>query len=126
MRAFLTHNLGALLITFLLVTCNEQVPMSPCVEGNSFRFQIDENSPEGALVGRIPVDESDQVRFFIHKSNAGNSFAINIVDGRIHVRNNALLNYEVNREFKLTVVAQSPNCATSLIEVTIQVSDLNE
>ena len=126
MRVFLLRNLGALLCIFLLITCSEEVPLSPCVEVSSIRFQVDENSPEGALVGRIPVDESNQVRFFIHKSNAGNSFAINIVDGSIYVRDNFMLNYEVHREFKLVVGAQSPNCATSMIDVTVQISDLNE
>ena len=127
MRAFLTLCAGALMCILLLNRCTEETAMSPCVRGDgSFRYQIDENSPAGALVGKIEVESAEQMRFYIYSGNTNNTFNINLFDGRIFVKDNALLDFERNREFELLVMAKSPFCNTSLVTITIQVSDLKE
>ncbi len=128
MRAFLTHFGRSLVLTSLLMFgCSEEEPMTPCIKGDgTFRYQIDENSPVGALVGKIEVESMDQMRFYIHTGNINNTFNINLFDGRIFVNNSMLLDYETNPEFNLTVMAKSPYCTTSIIMITIQVSDLRE
>ncbi len=126
MRAFLAR-WSLVLTSLFMFGCSEEDPMTPCVKGDgTFRYQIDENSPVGALVGKIEVESTDQMRFYIQAGNTNNTFNINLFDGRILVNNSTLLDYETNREFNLTVMAKSPYCVTSIILIKVQVSDLKE
>lgn len=129
MKAFFKLNSRAwIYCAFLFFSCgNSDFDQPSCIEGTAqFRFQIDENSPPGALVGKIPTPDAEAIRYVISSGNSGNTFTINTVDGKIKVSNNALLDYEARKAFDLTIIAHGPTCLATMARVQIQIGDLRE
>ena len=129
MRAFFNLDIRVFsCIIFLCFGCHDSAfDSTSCIEGSAeFRFQIDENSPPGALVGKIPTPDEESIRYVISSGNAGNTFAINTFDGKIKVADSTLLDYERRKAFALTIIAHGPTCLTTMGKVEIQVGDLKE
>ena len=102
---------------------------APNIEDQS--FEIDENEPNGQLVGTVVADDPDagqELTYSIVSGNTGNTFLINSVNGEISVANNTLLNFESNSSFLLTVQVQDNGAGylTSQASVTVTLNDVNE
>jgi hypothetical protein len=111
----------------LLVGCEENDKLSPCMDNlEELIFQIDENSPAGAVVGVLPTNELSTTRYVIASGNFGNTFSINPVEGKIIVSKSRLLDFEKQKNFELSIIAYGPECTTTMAKVMIQIGDLND
>jgi hypothetical protein len=94
-------------------------------------FAIDENSAAGTDVGTVLASDEDigqVLTYAIVGGNESGAFAIDPATGRITVANAALLNFEANPSFTLTVEVTdngSPVLSDSAT-VTVTVNDLDE
>ncbi len=68
-------------------------------------FYINENSPIGTLVGTLTTDLTGSLTWSIVTGNTGESFELNPTTGVITVKNDALLDYETRKAFRLRVRA---------------------
>ncbi|KAF0202001.1 MAG: outer membrane adhesin-like [Bacteroidetes bacterium] len=112
-------------ITINLVDVNE----SPVMSNKS--FQLNENSPAGAIVGTMTATDPDQgqtISFSITSGNQSGAFSINPTSGLIQVSNSSVIDFELYQSFTLTIVA-TDNGTPSLsatASVIISIIDLNE
>ena len=113
-------------ITINLVNVNETPPSF-----SDYNFSIDENRPLSTLVGQVTAAVGEIgnsiVSYTILTGNTGNAFAIDNV-GRITVNNPAMINFETNPQYVLTVKATdngSPALFTTA-NITINLNNLNE
>jgi hypothetical protein len=102
---------------------------APVVETRT--FSIDENMPNGSVVGVIvgtDLDSSQSLSYAILSGNVQNTFQVNSSTGEIRVANSFALDHEFVSEFTLTIRATdngSP-ARTGTGTVTINVRDINE
>lgn len=97
----------------------------------STTFTVDENSPDGTVIGTIPHDDEDlgqQLTFQIINTNSPGTFAINSETGEISVANGLNLDYESQASHWLVIEAtDNGNPALSQrAVVTIDLNDVND
>lgn len=98
---------------------------------NDQAFDIDENSPQGTVVGVLTAfdpDAGQSIFFDILGGNTNGAFAINSATGEITIANPAAIDFERNSSFTLTVRARDngPGILSDTAQVTITINDLNE
>jgi hypothetical protein len=119
---------GAGILFLLVVSCDENVN-PPDVEDQE--FSVDENSPEGTLVGAVIAfdpDPGQSVTFGIRDGFDEDIFTID-EEGFISVVDPTQLDYETATEFQLPIVVTDDHPKEpmeSLATMTILVNDLNE
>ena len=92
-------------------------------------FSLGENSPNAFALGFVEAsdpDPLDTLTFSIVGGNTGGAFAINPTTGEITVANSAVLDFETNPTFTLTVQITDNHGATDTAEVEISLIDFNE
>jgi hypothetical protein len=101
----------------------------PVIQDQS--FAINENSVNGTLVGSVIASDPNAgqtLSYSITSGNAGNSFAINAVNGNITVANSTMLDYESINAFYLTVRVTDNGTGNlwSAATITVALNDINE
>ncbi|MDB5386173.1 MAG: hypothetical protein JWM11_1819 [Planctomycetaceae bacterium] len=112
-------------VTISVTDVNE----SPTIASQA--FQINENSLAGTVVGTVVTgnpESSQSIQFSIIAGNSSGGFTINPVTGVLQVLNPAVLDFETNPQFVLTVQAVDNGipAQTSTGNVTILLNNLNE
>ncbi len=95
------------------------------------QFDLDENSPAGALVGVLAfgdLDAGQEHTIAIQSGNTGEAFVLDPPTGELRVANPAALDFETHPVFTLVVsVAEvSQPAHSSSNQVTIHLKDVNE
>lgn len=110
-------------VTVNLNDLNEMPRISPQM------FSIDENSPNGTVVGTVlasDVDAGDVLSYAITGGNVGKAFAINSSTGQITVAKSSLLDFETQPTFSLTVEVTDAMGLKRKAVVTINLNNLME
>jgi len=94
-------------------------------------FNVDENSPNGTIVGTVIASDPDAgqtLTYSIINGNMGDAFQINSTSGEITVDNSIAVDFESNPTFNLTVQVQDngQGSLTDQATVTVSLNDLNE
>ena len=117
---------GSATITINLTNANDPPVVTPAT------FSIAENSPNTTTVG-TPIAYTDQDStqnhsFSITAGNTGGAFAINASSGQITVANSAVLDFETNPTFALTVQVTDDGTPplSGSATVTINLTNVNE
>ncbi|MEM1134981.1 MAG: cadherin domain-containing protein [Bacteroidota bacterium] len=117
------------IILGLSISCDEDDPeeinLAPEISNQS--FTIDENSPDGTLVGTIQAADPEKrsLSFSITAGNTDNTFSLDAASGALTVNTASSLDFESNMSFTLTVtVTDGENTATATI--TINITDVSE
>ena len=99
-------------------------PASP----DATTFNVDENSPDGTVVGTVTASDpdGDAFNFAITDGNTDGAFAINATTGQITVANTAALDYETTPSFTLTVAVIDSAGAYDTATVTVNLNDIDE
>lgn len=98
---------------------------------NPATFAVDENSPNGTVVGTPMASDPDMgqtLSWSIVGGNTGNAFTINAMTGQITVATSAALDFETTPTFSLTVRV-TDNGSTPLsaqATITINLNNVNE
>jgi hypothetical protein len=111
-------------ITVNLIDINENPDIS------NQTFYIEENSPNGYLVGIVVASDPDAgqtLTYSIIDGNTDNAFAIDANTGGLIVNNSSVLNFEINPFFWLTVRVQDngPGNLFSQAIITVGLMDIN-
>ncbi|MCP4167689.1 MAG: hypothetical protein GY759_17615, partial [Chloroflexi bacterium] len=100
---------------------------TPVVDDQS--FLLDENSPNGTVVGMVSAsdpDADDTLTYSITNGNAAGTFAIDSSSGQILVSDSSLLDFETNSTFNLTVQVEDGGALIDTATITIDLNDLFE
>ena len=94
-------------------------------------FQLNENSPNGTVVGKVVANNPDaglKIKFSILSGNTNGAFVINDSTGLITVAASAALDFEVSKSFTLIVMMQDNGVGhlNSQAIITITLLDINE
>lgn len=109
-------------VTINLVNLNEP----PIISNQS--FSINENSPNGTLVGTVVASDPDAgqtLSYTILSGNTNGAFAINSTTGSLIVVNSSALNYEVITSFTLVVKVQDNGTGTLSSQANVVINILN-
>jgi VCBS repeat-containing protein len=112
-------------VTVSLIDVNE----APDV--NNQLFIVNENSPNGTIVGTVVATDPDAgqtLAYSILSGNVSNDFVINATTGVISVANSLALNFEENSSFALLINVQdngTGNLSSQAI-ATVALNDVNE
>jgi hypothetical protein len=118
--------------SFTIQTFNiavNDVNEAPIVNNQS--FSVDENAPNGTVVGTLIAndpDPGDTLTYAITAGNTSGAFAIDPSTGQITVNNAAALDFETSHTFTLTIEvtdAGAPGLTRTAI-VTVNLNDLYE
>jgi len=106
-------------------------PVNDAPKVDAATFTLNENSPNGTVVGTVTFTDPDAGQahtFAITAGNTAGAFAINPTSGQITVANSAALDFETNPSFSLTVqVTDDGSPALSgTAAVTIHIADTSE
>jgi hypothetical protein len=115
-----------LILCFSITSCERLFNKAPRVQDQT--FSIDENSPNGTVVGEIIAkDKSGQkLEFTISSGNENEAFALDKKTGILTVKNYTLLNYETTSSFLLYVEVEDEFGKSSEAEITISLVNLPE
>jgi hypothetical protein len=92
-------------------------------------FTVDENSPNGTVVGTVPAsgpEPGDVLAYSITSGNKDKAFRIDAASGRITVRDTWELDFETRALFPLTVRVEDDSGRAATARITVRVSDVNE
>ena len=92
-------------------------------------FSVDENSPDGTVVGTVVAsdpDVGDSLTFAITAGNTGTAFAIASGTGQLTVANSAALDFETTQSFALTVEVTDTGSLSASATVTVNLNDVAE
>jgi hypothetical protein len=108
-------------------TSNNNQPPSIQNQG----FLINENSPDGTMVGMVLASDPDAgqtLSYSILSGNTSGAFSINTSTGVLTVSNSATLNFEITPTFALVVKVQDNGTGNlnSQAIVTVSLTDVNE
>ena len=93
---------------------------------------VPENSVNGTFVGQLFAEDEDAGENHTFRINVGESgkagavFRVNSSTGVVSVMNGTALDYEAVRQYVLEVVATDSGGLSVVVEVTINVTDVNE
>ncbi len=120
-------------ISAILLSCDKEEcdigNIPPEIENQS--FNIDENSPNGTLIGAIEssdINDNQTLSYSIIKGNDAEVFSIDSLTGEITVKDQDQIDYELNPQFELIVevrVNGKVSCKSSAL-VSINITDVNE
>jgi len=113
----------------LLKSSDTTANVAPIIENQG--FQLNENSPNGTVVGTVLANDPDAgqtLTYSILSGNTGNAFTINGSTGVLTVANSTALNYEVTPSFALVVKVQDNGTGnlSSQATVTVNLTNVNE
>lgn len=94
-------------------------------------FQLNENSPNGTLVGKVVANDfaaGQKISFSILSGNTNGAFAINDSTGIITVAASAVLDYELIKSFSLIIKVQDIGVGhlSSQTRISVTLLDVNE
>ena len=91
-------------------------------------FDVDENSPNGTLVGIVLASDKDNdpLTFSIVAGNIDGAFAIGAATGELTVANSLVLDYESTPRFGLTVQVTDPGGLSDSALITVTLNDVDE
>jgi len=87
-------------------------------------FSIEEDAPNGTVVGTVVAtdpDQGDTLAYAITAGNTDGAFAIDTATGEVTVANSAALDYETNPSFSLTVEVTDAGGLSDTATVTVNV-----
>ncbi len=95
---------------------------------NNQTLNIDENSPDAAIVGTVVANDidGDALTYTITAGNAGGQFAINPGNGQITLNNLPGVDYETTTSYPLTVEVADAAPPTASATVTVNINNLND
>ncbi|MFP6762346.1 MAG: Ig-like domain-containing protein, partial [Planctomycetaceae bacterium] len=107
------------------VTVTIAINVPPSVSGAT--FAIDENSPNGTVVGSVSASDAnlDTLSYDISAGNTGTAFTIDS-NGQITVDDSSAVDFEANSVFSLVVDVSDGNGGTTSAAVTVNLNDLSE
>ena len=113
-------------ITITVTDGNENDPIVA-----SATYEVEENSPDGTIVGTVSATDADQgqtLTYSIISGNDSGAFEIDSASGEITVADSSQLDRETVAQFLLTVQATDNGSPTrsGTGEITINVSNVNE
>jgi hypothetical protein len=89
-------------------------------------FSVDENSPDGTVVGTVTATNPDgPLNYMITEGNTDDIFLIDSGSGAITVNDGSQLDYETTESYTFTVEA-SDGMNTVTAEVTVNIADVDE
>ena len=92
-------------------------------------FDVDENSPNGTVVGTVAATDAEGddtiTRFTIAAGNTDEAFAISS-SGELTVNNSAALDFESLQSFNLSITATDGVNTSAAETITITINDVNE
>lgn len=117
---------GLVLIVLFSACKKEETNLPPKINDQS--FTIDENSPNGTVVGQIlAIDaESELLTYAIVGGNVNEAFSISINQGEIAVQNEDAIDYETNPSFTLVVEVTDEKGEFATATIDIQLNDIVE
>ena len=94
----------------------------------SYIFYLNENSPNGQLVGAVTAidPEGDPLIYSIISGNINNAFTIDGSSGNITVNSSEELDFETTPVFNLVVEANDGQGGVSMVSITINLNDIDE
>ena len=113
-----------ILVPILMDSCGDKEDPCPDITINDQQFDVDENSPDGTLVGKV-VSSFAVESFSITSGNDGNAFSID-PDGSIKVSSSTSIDYEVVQIFTLDIQVTTEDCGTTSLTANVIVNDLND
>ena len=125
-----TASLGDVFITILANDAPPPPTNSPPVftEGRSAARSLAENTGPSIIIGRrleaTDVDQADTLFYSLGGRDAG-SFSINSTNGRLRTKSGIVYDHEAREDYVVTV-SVSDGAATVSIDVTIEVTDVDE
>jgi hypothetical protein len=115
------------MVTVIIDDVNDNAPI---VVANQ-EFHIYENSEKGTLVGKIQIVDPDPeaiapCHYVCNNENSESAFHICPKTGRITVKNKSKVNFEENKLFDLSIVADDGVNTGNLTHLKVIVDDVNE
>ena len=109
-------------VTIEVTNVNE----APIIEDQSFA-PVPENAPDGQFIGTIVATdpEDDALTFEILEGAPADTFSIDS-NGALFVANSALLDFETQPQFSLTVIVNDPSGLDDTATITFDLTDANE
>jgi subtilisin-like proprotein convertase family protein len=92
-------------------------------------FAVDENSPNGTVVGTIVAsdpDAGDTLEFSVTGGSGDTAFAVDTATGQITVADSSQLDFETTASFTLEVTVTDSGSLSDAATITIALSDVNE
>lgn len=95
---------------------------------NDQTLGVAENSVTGTVVGTVAASDSDAdaLAYSISSGNTAGAFAIHASTGQVTVANGAVLDFESQSSYALTVQVADGKGGVDTAQVTINLSDVNE
>ncbi len=92
----------------------------------SYIFYLDENSPDGTMIGAVLATdpEGDLLTYSILSGNINDAFALGSFTGELTVNSSTALDFEVTPVFNLMVEANDGNGGFSIVDITINLNDI--
>lgn len=87
---------------------------------------LPENSPKNHQVTRVLATSSNNITYSIVDGNIGNAFYINPQKGVVTVANQAQLDFERLRDFRLYVIASSSSSRNAYLTLYVNLTDVND
>jgi VCBS repeat-containing protein len=106
-------------------------PVNDAPQVNAATFTLNENSPNGTVVGTVTFTDPDLGQghtFAITAGNTGGAFAIDSSTGAITVASSAATNFETNPTFNLTVQVTDDGSPvlSGTASITININNVND
>jgi hypothetical protein len=112
-----------------IVACEKENLNAPAVSDQE--FTTDENTPAGTIIGTVnayDLDQGQSLSYAIIEGNDAGTFGIDARAGQVSVEDPLLLDYELNREFNMTVKVSDDGkpVMSSTATITVILKDVNE
>lgn len=117
-----------------LITINiEDVPEPPTFPEDEYEFDVNENSPEGVVVGELSADDKDEDEKLVYEllnldGSVSKQFRATYANNKavIVVEDNANLDYETLAHYEVMVIVTDKSNLKDTAKVVITVNDVNE
>ncbi|MCQ2124231.1 MAG: cadherin repeat domain-containing protein [Fibrobacter sp.] len=117
-----------------LITINiEDVPEPPKFPQDDYEFDVNENSPEGVVVGELSADDKDENEKLVYSlknldGSVSSQFKVSYANNKavIKVEDNAGLDYETLAHYEVMVIVTDKSNLSDTAKVIITVNDVNE
>ncbi|MEM9297127.1 MAG: cadherin domain-containing protein [Bacteroidota bacterium] len=115
------RSVSSAIISVSVTDVNENT--APVINDQS--FTLDENSPNGTVVGTVLAQDNEQAEllFSIGSGNTGDAFSINTASGELSVNTTETLDFEMNPVFSLQIEV-SDGSLSSMAKITVNLNDI--
>lgn len=117
-----------------LITINiEDVPEPPTFPEDEYEFDVNENSPEGVVVGELSADDKDENEKLVYSlknldGSVCSQFKVSYANNKavIKVEDNAGLDHETLAHYEVMVIVTDKSNLSDTAKVIITINDVNE